>query len=99
MTMKTKNMKMKKATTLRALGAVAALAATGAAQAHTGHSTESLFAGLAHPLGLDHLLAMVAVGTWSAVALPAGRRGPARPPSWPRCWPARWQVPPAWRCR
>jgi hypothetical protein len=79
MTMKTKNMKMKKATTLRALGAVAALAATGAAQAHTGHGTESLFAGLAHPLGLDHLLAMVGVGTWSAVALPAGRRvaGPA----------------------
>lgn len=79
MTMKTKNMKMKKATTLRALGAVAALAATGAAQAHTGHGTDSLFAGLAHPLGLDHLLAMVGVGTWSAVALPAGRRvaGPA----------------------
>lgn len=77
MTMTTKTKKT--TTTLRALGAIAALAATGAAQAHTGHGTDSLFAGLAHPLGLDHLLAMVAVGTWSAVALPAGRRvaGPA----------------------
>lgn len=77
MTMTTKTKKT--TTTLRTLGAIAALAATGAAQAHTGHGTDSLFAGLAHPLGLDHLLAMVAVGTWSAVALPAGRRvaGPA----------------------
>ena len=41
--------------------AFAALAATGAAQAHTGHGTDSLFAGLAHR-SFDHLLAMVAVG-------------------------------------
>jgi urease accessory protein len=47
--------------------------------AHTGHGTASLFAGLVHPLGFDHLLAMVAVGAWSVAALPAGRRlaGPA----------------------
>lgn len=48
------------------------LAAT-AAQAHTGHGASTLFEGLAHPLGLDHLLAMVAVGLWSATALPARR--------------------------
>jgi urease accessory protein len=53
--------------------------AAGAAQAHTGHGTSSLFDGLAHPLGLDHLLAMVAVGVWSVGALPAGKTwwGPA----------------------
>ena len=35
--------------------------------------------GLAHPFGLDHLLAMVAVGVWSVSALPAHRawQGPA----------------------
>lgn len=58
--------------------ALLALAA-GAAQAHTGHGTSSLFEGLAHPLGLDHLLAMVAVGVWSVGALPARKTwwGPA----------------------
>lgn len=39
-------------------------------QAHTGHGTHSFMAGLLHPLGLDHLLAMVAVGLWSVIALP-----------------------------
>lgn len=48
--------------------------AAAAAQAHTGHDTGSLYAGLVHPLGLDHLLAMVVVGVWSVLALPAGRR-------------------------
>ncbi|MFP5476303.1 MAG: HupE/UreJ family protein, partial [Gammaproteobacteria bacterium] len=60
--------------------ALLALAAAGAAQAHPGHGTESFVDGLAHPFsGLDHLLAMLAVGLWSAAALPAGRRlaGPA----------------------
>ena len=60
--------------------ATLALLAAGAAQAHPGHDTTSLVAGLSHPFeGLDHLLAMVAVGLWSAAALPAGRRvaGPA----------------------
>ncbi|WP_431603926.1 HupE/UreJ family protein [Acidovorax soli] len=35
--------------------------------------------GLAHPFGLDHLLAMVAVGVWSVAALPASKawQGPA----------------------
>lgn len=60
--------------------AAAALLAAGAAQAHPGHDTTSLVEGLIHPFaGFDHLLAMVAVGLWSAAALPAGRRaaGPA----------------------
>jgi urease accessory protein len=58
----------------------AALATTTlAAQAHTGHGTHSLMEGLVHPFGLDHLLAMVAVGVWSVSALPAGKawQGPA----------------------
>ena len=37
------------------------------ALAHTGHDHAGLLAGLAHPLlGLDHLLAMLAVGLWAA---------------------------------
>jgi urease accessory protein len=49
------------------------------AQAHTGHGTSSLMEGLVHPFGLDHLLAMVAVGVWSVSALPAHKawQGPA----------------------
>ena len=36
------------------------------AQAHPGHSTSGFAAGLAHPLhGLDHILAMIAVGLWA----------------------------------
>jgi urease accessory protein len=59
------------------------LVATGAvstqASAHIGHETTSLMSGLAHPFGLDHLLAMVAVGVWSVSALPARQawQGPA----------------------
>lgn len=49
----------------------------GAAQAHVGPDaghTATFFNGLAHPVsGMDHLLAMVAVGLWSAVAMPAQR--------------------------
>lgn len=65
--------------TLRGAAALTVgLAATGA-QAHTGHGVAGLFEGLLHPLGLDHLLAAVALGVWSARALPAGRiwQGPA----------------------
>lgn len=53
--------------------------AGGAAQAHTGHGASSFFDGLAHPFGLDHLLAIIAVGVWSVRALPAPRawQGPA----------------------
>ncbi|TIC87131.1 HupE/UreJ family protein [Crenobacter intestini] len=41
--------------------------AAGLAQAHTGHGTDSFSQGLIHPFaGLDHLLAMFAVGLWAA---------------------------------
>ena len=65
---------------IRRLSAATLMAGlAGAAQAHTGHGTHSLMAGLAHPFGLDHLLAMVAVGVWSVSALPQGKAwwGPA----------------------
>ncbi len=42
----------------------------GAALAHPGLCSQGLAAGVAHPLlGVDHLLAMVAVGWWSAASL------------------------------
>jgi urease accessory protein len=64
---------------LRAVGALALTLSASLAQAHTGHGTHSLLEGLTHPLGADHLLAMVAVGIWSVSALPAHRAwwGPA----------------------
>ncbi|MCP1198372.1 HupE/UreJ family protein [Notoacmeibacter sp. MSK16QG-6] len=42
------------------------------AMAHTGHgATDGLLHGLQHPiLGVDHLLAMLAVGLWSGFVLP-----------------------------
>jgi urease accessory protein len=64
----------------KASGVVARLGATVAmlliggsgaapALAHPGHAMDGLGAGVAHPfLGLDHLLAMVAVGLWAARA-------------------------------
>lgn len=55
------------------------LALPEAAFAHTGHATSGLAAGLAHPFaGLDHLLAMLAVGVWAALQ-PTSRawQGPA----------------------
>jgi urease accessory protein len=59
---------------LRGAAALGLALAAGTVSAHTGHGTESLFQGLAHPLGLDHLLAMVAVGVWSAAAFDGARR-------------------------
>jgi urease accessory protein len=62
----------------RASAAAALTLVAGVAQAHEGHGVHGAFdlaAGLAHPFaGLDHLLAMLAVGLWSAAALPAVRR-------------------------
>ena len=60
------------------LATVLGLAAS-ASHAHTGHGTSGLYEGLSHPFGLDHLLAMVAVGLWSVSALPANKAwwGPA----------------------
>src|SRR3546814_8038615 len=51
------------------LSALALAAMAPLAFAHPGHGSEvgSLIAGFAHPLlGLDHVLAMVAVGLWAA---------------------------------
>jgi urease accessory protein len=46
----------------------------GVALAHPGHATDGLVLGLSHPLiGLDHLLAMLAVGAWVAIT-PMTRR-------------------------
>ncbi|MCB1390115.1 MAG: HupE/UreJ family protein [Rhodobiaceae bacterium] len=57
---------MKKATVLAAALAASATLA-GPALAHTGGDVAGLHAGIVHPiLGADHLLAMLAVGIWSA---------------------------------
>ena len=56
---------------MRHAGFVALVCGSGAVYAHTGHGTSGIVDGLAHPFGLDHLLAMVAVGVWSVSALPA----------------------------
>jgi urease accessory protein len=71
------HMQSKNIRRIAAAGLLTGLA--GAAQAHTGHGTHSLMEGLVHPFGLDHLLAMVAVGVWSVSALPTGKawQGPA----------------------
>jgi urease accessory protein len=50
----------------RFLTAVFLLAASSTAFAHPGHDVSGFAAGLMHPFsGLDHLLAMVAVGLWA----------------------------------
>lgn len=61
--------------TLRqSLFALALLLSPAAAFAHTGHEHAGVLAGLAHPLlGLDHLLAMLAVGLWAAQQAGAAR--------------------------
>ena len=51
----------------RFLTAVFLMLASGTALAHPGHNVSGLAAGLMHPFtGMDHLLAMVAVGLWAA---------------------------------
>jgi urease accessory protein len=58
----------------RHLSALALLLAPGLAFAHPGHEFTGLLAGLTHPLlGLDHLLAMFAVGLWAAQQSGAAR--------------------------
>lgn len=62
---------MKKALLVIALAAAAspALSHVGGAPGH--HAGSGLAAGFGHPFGgLDHLLAMLAIGVWSASALP-----------------------------
>ena len=58
----------------KTLFAIALFLSPAVAFAHTGHDHSGLLAGLAHPVfGLDHLLAMLAVGLWAAQ-----QRGAAR---------------------
>lgn len=60
-------------TRCRGLLTFALLALAGTAQAHVGHEgghAATFLTGLSHPVsGMDHLLAMVAVGLWSAVSM------------------------------
>ncbi|MFZ2100120.1 MAG: HupE/UreJ family protein, partial [Oricola sp.] len=63
----------------KSLGVAALALIATPAFAHPGHDVSGFNSGFFHPiLGLDHLLAMVAVGVWSA-AQPAtiAWRGPA----------------------
>lgn len=64
---------------IRAASVLLVSLGSSAALAHTGHGTSGVLEGLVHPFGLDHLLAMVAVGVWSVSALPASKAwwGPA----------------------
>jgi len=49
------------------LAVTAAMLMPATAMAHSGHEVSGFMAGLSHPVGgLDHLLAMVAVGLWAA---------------------------------
>jgi urease accessory protein len=58
----------------RTLGAMALLLTPAIAFAHPGHGDNGLIAGISHPVGgLDHLLAMVAVGLWAAQQKGAAR--------------------------
>ena len=58
----------------KVLVALALLLAPTLALAHPGHGDNGLLAGIGHPLGgLDHLLAMLAVGLWAAQQQGVGR--------------------------
>jgi len=62
--------------TAKFLTAIFLLATSSAAFAHPGHNVSGFAAGLMHPLsGLDHLLAMVAVGLWAAQSSRNNRGG------------------------
>jgi len=51
----------------KALYSLALFLSPAVAFAHPGHDTSGMLAGIAHPItGLDHLLAMLAVGLWAA---------------------------------
>ncbi|MDX1725847.1 MAG: HupE/UreJ family protein [Pseudomonas sp.] len=58
----------------QSLFALALFLSPAVAFAHAGHDHSGLLAGLAHPVfGLDHLLAMLAVGLWAAQQTGAAR--------------------------
>lgn len=57
---------MRQKSTAQLLSMLILLGASGAASAHSGHGASGFFTGLAHPFsGMDHLLAMLAVGLWA----------------------------------
>jgi urease accessory protein len=57
---------MKQKSTAQLLSLLLLLGISGTACAHPGHDSSGLGAGLLHPFsGMDHLLAMVAVGLWA----------------------------------
>lgn len=58
----------------KSLFALALFLSPAVAFAHAGHDHSGVMAGLAHPVfGLDHLLAMLAVGMWAAQQFGAAR--------------------------
>ena len=58
----------------KALYAIALFLSPAVAFAHAGHDHSGLLSGVAHPItGLDHLLAMLAVGLWAAQQSGAAR--------------------------
>ena len=58
----------------KALYSLALFLTPAVAFAHPGHGDHGLIAGIAHPIsGLDHLLAMLAVGLWAAQQQGAAR--------------------------
>ncbi|MCF7531844.1 HupE/UreJ family protein [Pseudomonas petrae] len=58
----------------KVFGALALLLVPALAFAHPGHDESGLVAGISHPLGgIDHLLAMIAVGLWAAQQKGAAR--------------------------
>jgi urease accessory protein len=62
--------------TAKFLTALILFGTSSAAFAHPGHDVSGLAAGLMHPFsGLDHLLAMVAVGLWAAQGSKKGNNG------------------------
>ena len=59
---------MKRALAFRTVALAAAAFAVPLAHAHTGHGVDGAASGFAHPFaGLDHLLAMLAIGAWAAL--------------------------------
>ncbi|MFL6709501.1 MAG: HupE/UreJ family protein [Massilia sp.] len=57
----------------RVVAALLLALVTTSASAHPGHGDAGLLAGLSHPFGIDHLLAIVAVSFWS-ITLPGKQK-------------------------
>ncbi|HEY0663487.1 MAG TPA: HupE/UreJ family protein [Thiobacillaceae bacterium] len=67
---------MKPSSLTRTVTLIVLCLAAGSASAHPGHVAAGFTGGLAHPfLGLDHMLAMIAVGLWATQLGGRARRG------------------------